>query len=75
MFEEAAGFSSTEMELLRIIEQGPDRMSLAEIRVQIAESDAIQDELADTTIQYYLKNLREKELVTHNHNQYTSAVQ
>ena len=73
MFEEAEGFSSTEMELLRIIEQGPDRMSINEIKAQVQDSESDEDALADSTIQYYLRKLREKQLITHNYNQYTYA--
>lgn len=73
MFEEAEGFSSTEIELLRVIEQGPDRMTINEIKGQVQDSENDQDAPADSTIQYYLRKLRKKQLVTHNHNQYTYA--
>ena len=72
MFEEAEGFSSTEMGLLRIVEQGPDRMAFSEIKSQTKVLTDDDDEpLADPTIHHYLRRLREKQLITHNHNQYT----
>ena len=71
MFEEAEGFSSTEMALLRIIEAGPERMSFQEIQAQVADHDEIDSSLADSTLQYYLRKLRDKQLVEHGHNQYS----
>jgi hypothetical protein len=71
MFEEADGFSSTELALLRIIETGPDRMRFDEIKAVAKDHDDIDDSLEDGTFQHYLRNLRDKGLVEHDHNQYT----
>jgi DNA-binding response OmpR family regulator len=70
LFEEAEGFSSKELTLLRILETGPDRMAFSEIRDEANEHDDLTD-LDENTYQHYLSRLRDKKLVEHNHNQYT----
>jgi hypothetical protein len=70
LFEEADGFSSTELALLRIVETGPDRMAYQEI-CELANAHEELAELEDDTYQYYLRRLRDKGLIEHAQNQYT----
>mgnify|MGYP000282908226 CR=1 FL=1 len=71
MFEEADGFAPIQIELLRIIDTGPDRMAFNEIEAKVADNPNIEDEKDSSTLHYHLRQLREKNLVEHNHNQYT----
>lgn len=73
MFQQAEGFNSTELDILRVLEAGRDRMRFDEIReaTNLHRKDKNEDPLKNTTIQHYLRNLRKKNLISHEHNQYT----
>ena len=71
MFEEAEGFAPIQIELLRIIDAGPDRMAFSEIKAKVTENPNIEGKKDTSTLHYHLRKLREKNLVEHNHNQYT----
>lgn len=72
-YQQAKGFSHTAMDILRVLEEGPDRMRFDEIRsdLNIYYEENGQETLADQTFQHYLRDLREKGLVEHAHNSYT----
>lgn len=73
MFEEAKGFSSTQMDVLRTLEAGPNRMSLSEIIEDVNDirRERNEEPLEKQTFQHHLRQLREKGLVEHEFNQYT----
>lgn len=73
MYEQAKGFSATRIDLLRVLEEGPDRMRFDEIKDTLNSYYEEQngDALEDSTIQHYLRDLREKGLVDHQFNSYT----
>jgi hypothetical protein len=71
LFEEAQGFSSPELALLRIVEAGPDRMSFREICEAAKDLDALADIEKEDTYHHHLGRLREKGLIKHDWNQYT----
>jgi DNA-binding transcriptional ArsR family regulator len=70
LFEEAQGFSSSELTLLRIVEAGADRMSFGEICDTADDHDALAD-IEEDTYQHHLRRLRDKGLIEHQRNQYT----
>jgi hypothetical protein len=70
LFEEAEGFSPTELALLGIVETGPDRMAYQEI-CELANAHEALEGLENDTYQYYLRRLRDKGLIKHAQNQYT----
>lgn len=65
MYEQAQGFTSNEVLVLRVLETGRDRMRFGEIEESVNErrKDASQPPLAESTIRNYVRKLRDKGLV------------
>lgn len=72
-YQQAKGFSHTAMDILQVLEEGPDRMRFDEIKSNLNTyyEEIDREPLADQTFQHYLRDLRDKGLVEHAHNSYT----
>lgn len=73
MYEQARGFNSTEMDILRVIERDGDRLRFDQIKEAINEyrEEEGREPLEDSTIHHYLGNLRDKNLISHEFNDYS----
>lgn len=72
-YQRARGFSDSAMDILRVIEEGPDRMRFQEIKDRVNDhyEEVGRDGLEEPTIHHHLRSLREFGLVEHEHNSYT----